>query len=427
MQKTTVNSENSQLKSAIWIYFWLWVFEGALRKWVFPGLSNPLLVVRDPVAIYICYLAIRQKIYLNSYVIIGIMCMLIGIVLALLIGHQNLIVGLFGARIFLFHFPLIFIIGNVFNQEDVYNFGKYLLILMLPMAILIILQFLSPQSAWVNRGIGGNLEGAGFSGAMGYNRPPGLFSFISGLVSYIKLLAPFIIYFWLDQKKCPKWLLYSSSFALLIALPLTISRAAVASVLLSVLFGIVSVVGDKKKIFNIFSAFLILVGISIILVQFELFNLGLEVFLKRFENSSNSEGNVSGIAVNRVLGGMLNGFLSLLDQPLFSGNLGYGSNVGARLISGSRTFLAGESTFGQIAQEMGLVMGFIIISIRATLAFNLTIKSWFLNLKGYSLPWLILSNAFLSILSNSFNQPTTLGFTVLIGGILVASTKYQKA
>ena len=35
----------------LWTYFWLLIFEGALRKWVLPGLSNPLLIVRDPVAI----------------------------------------------------------------------------------------------------------------------------------------------------------------------------------------------------------------------------------------------------------------------------------------------------------------------------------------------------------------------------------------
>jgi hypothetical protein len=29
-------------------YFWLLIFEGALRKWVVPGLSDPLLLARDP-------------------------------------------------------------------------------------------------------------------------------------------------------------------------------------------------------------------------------------------------------------------------------------------------------------------------------------------------------------------------------------------
>ena len=28
------------LKRLIWLYFWLWIFEGALRKWVVPSLAN---------------------------------------------------------------------------------------------------------------------------------------------------------------------------------------------------------------------------------------------------------------------------------------------------------------------------------------------------------------------------------------------------
>ena len=35
------------LKRLIWVYFILLVFEGALRKWFLPGLSTPLLIVRD--------------------------------------------------------------------------------------------------------------------------------------------------------------------------------------------------------------------------------------------------------------------------------------------------------------------------------------------------------------------------------------------
>jgi hypothetical protein len=47
------------LKRWIWIYFWLLIFEGVLRKWIFPELSGPLLLIRDPVALIIYYRAYR--------------------------------------------------------------------------------------------------------------------------------------------------------------------------------------------------------------------------------------------------------------------------------------------------------------------------------------------------------------------------------
>ena len=33
---------NEPLKAAVWLYFILLIFEGALRKWVFPALSTPI-------------------------------------------------------------------------------------------------------------------------------------------------------------------------------------------------------------------------------------------------------------------------------------------------------------------------------------------------------------------------------------------------
>ena len=41
------------LKKLFWLYFLLLIFEGALRKWIVPQLSAPLLLVRDPVALWI--------------------------------------------------------------------------------------------------------------------------------------------------------------------------------------------------------------------------------------------------------------------------------------------------------------------------------------------------------------------------------------
>ena len=39
------------LKKLFWAYFLLLIFEGALRKWVMPQLSAPLLLIRDPLAL----------------------------------------------------------------------------------------------------------------------------------------------------------------------------------------------------------------------------------------------------------------------------------------------------------------------------------------------------------------------------------------
>src|SRR5277367_241759 len=49
------------LKKLIWVYFLLLIFEGALRKWILPQLSAPLLVIRDPIALLIIWEAYRTN------------------------------------------------------------------------------------------------------------------------------------------------------------------------------------------------------------------------------------------------------------------------------------------------------------------------------------------------------------------------------
>ena len=71
------------IRKLIWLYVILLVFEGALRKWVMPGLSNPLLIIRDPVVILIYLLALRARAFpWNAFVIsllvLSIVCLAAG-------------------------------------------------------------------------------------------------------------------------------------------------------------------------------------------------------------------------------------------------------------------------------------------------------------------------------------------------------------
>ena len=67
---TDIEKFNS-IKIAIWLYFFLWIFEGALRKWVLPSLATPLLIVRDPIAIFIIIKPISLNVkFFNGYVVL---------------------------------------------------------------------------------------------------------------------------------------------------------------------------------------------------------------------------------------------------------------------------------------------------------------------------------------------------------------------
>src|SRR5690349_18450877 len=84
------------LKIAVWLYFLLTIFEGALRKWVFPSLSNPLLIIRDPIAIYIILVARAKGLYsFNPYSFWMVLVTCVAVVTAVTMGHGNIYVALY--------------------------------------------------------------------------------------------------------------------------------------------------------------------------------------------------------------------------------------------------------------------------------------------------------------------------------------------
>jgi len=63
MQSPTKPRVLIHLKGAIWVYFFLLIFEGVFRKWLLPQFSDVLLVVRDPVVLVIYMLAIKARLF----------------------------------------------------------------------------------------------------------------------------------------------------------------------------------------------------------------------------------------------------------------------------------------------------------------------------------------------------------------------------
>ncbi len=418
-----VNDPFKRIKIAIWVYFLLIIFEGALRKWILPGLATPLLVIRDPVAFYIIVVAIQKRIVpSNPYLFFAIFIGFFSILTAMFFGHGNIIVAIYGARILILHFPLIFIIGRVFTREDVLKLGVVVLWIAIPMTILMALQFYSPQSAWVNRGVGGDESGAGFSGALGYSRPPGTFSFTNGNTLFYSLVAPFILFFSVNSiKKINRILLFGSIVALMAAIPLSISRALFFQVGISVVFLLIAVSRKPKYVTRLIGAAMGIIILLAILSQTYFFQRGVTAFLTRFETANKSEGGLQSVFIDRFLGGSIAALSTNESLPFFGVGIGMGTNVGAVLLAGKRTFLVAEGEWGRLIGELGFFLGIILVLVRVAFVVELAKKSYQRVVKGDMLPWLLLSFGALVISQGLWAQPTALGFSVVTGGILLAS------
>lgn len=423
-----VNDPHKPLKQAIWVYFVLILFEGALRKWVLPELANPLLVVRDPIAIFLIGYSWYRGVLPNSLMMYGMMALtVVAVVAGLTLGHGNLTVAIYGARIFLLHFPLIFIIGAVFTREDVLKMGEVTLWLTLPMAILIVVQFYSPQSAFVNLGVGGSEEGAGFSGANGFMRPPATFSFTNGTAQFFGFAGVFCIYHWLKPEKIGKLLLIAASVGILVAIPFSISRTLTFMLGLTVASAFVAVWRNSEYIKKMLLTGVSLTLLVVLLSNTELLGPAIEAFLIRFSSASEVEGGMQGTFVDRFLGGMYDAVLGASDLPFFGLGIGMGTNAGNQLLTGDATgFLISEGEWGRLIGEMGLLLGSTAILIRITLAAQIGLKSIKKLSKGDILPWMLFAAGFVGILQGQWAQPTNLGFNVLIAGLTLASLKPQK-
>ena len=413
-----------ELRKCAWIYVLLLIFEGALRKWVLPSLSEPLLIIRDPLAIWMLYKTWRYNVMdTNMYIVIVYFISILSFFLTLFIGHGSIVVAIYGLRIPALHFPLIFIFARVLTHRDVVQMGKMLLWITIGMTILIGLQFYSSQSAWVNRGIGGDMEGSGFSGAGDYYRVPGTFSFTSGLSTYYGLVAPFIFYFWISENRqgVQKWLLIAASIALLSAVPLSISRGLVAQIAITVIFTLV-IVGQKPQVMKgILGALVAGAVLVVLLSNMEFFQTAMEALTTRFTAASNSEGDfVEGTVMNRVFGGIMNA-VGETEIPFWGAGLGMGTNAGAKMLTGQRMFLLSEGEWGRVIGEMGVLLGISFILLRLGLVVELALKGWKSAGQANYLPWLLLSFAATAMLLGQWGQPTSLGFGVVGAGLALAA------
>ena len=157
------DAELHPIRQLIWLYLILWLIEGGLRRWFLPSLATPLLLVRDPVVVAIYFLAGSKNLFpANGFVFTGAALAFLSLASALMVGHGSLTVGLYGVSCDFLQVPLIFIIGRVLRPKDVFNLAKAAVWLVIPYTALLVAQFYEPQSAWVNRGVGDSLTGAGF-------------------------------------------------------------------------------------------------------------------------------------------------------------------------------------------------------------------------------------------------------------------------
>src|SRR6516164_7126763 len=344
-------SSLSSLRSLVWLYFWLLLWEGALRKWFFPSLSTPLLVVRDPVVLLIYAIALAKRVFpFNRFVLL---IAALGIVSfgASLIVFDRLGIIAYGLHTNFLHLPLIFVLPNIMRPKDVVRMGKWLLLLSLPMTVLVIYQFISPSGARINAAAGGDLGGQMM--AIGDRvRPAGTFSFVTGMVSFLSGVGAVLLCVFLDQKQLRSWLCVAAIAALLLSVVVSGSRSAIVFVTIIVIAALLICARQFKRFSQMLTPVLLGYLTFLGFCYLPLFRAGLEVHEGRLK----AGGGVNRGIIARYLGGFGESIEIAGQTPLLGRGLGIGTNAGAALLTGSRSFLLGESEWSRFVAESGPIL-----------------------------------------------------------------------
>ena len=418
----------ARVRQLLWVYFWLLLLEGTLRKWIVPQYSDPLLLVRDPVVLLIYYFAIRARVFPRNgwmFVLgaIGFCCVaasLIEIWPYIAPAKALLIVG-YGFRCNYFHLPLIFIIGRVLGPDDLRKYGWWTLIFLLPLVALTVVQFSSAPDAFVNRTAGGQSEQVMMS-ALGKVRTAGTFTFVIGVVAYYALATAFLIWAALRRDIYNVRLLIVAGVALVIGVSVSGSRSAVAACVLVVGSLLVVLVYRADLLTRFGRVLLVALVLSLIVSRTPIFREGVNVLSTRFsEAAAGTEQSIARGLIGRPFSVFEESFSVIRKAPFFGYGIGVGTNAGAKFLIGRSVFLLTEGEWSRILLESGPLLGIAYLAWRVALVGRigwLTLRS----LRGGNLlPLLFFSASFLSLLSGQLGQPTVLGFAVFVTGLALAA------
>ena len=423
----------THLKWAIWVYFFLLIFEGVFRKWLLPQFSDVLLVVRDPVVLVIYMLAIKARLFprntwILSLAIIGLLCWLVSLVVLepyLPVKPLFLVTG-FGFRCNFLHLPLIFVMARALDEQDVKKLGWWILVGLLPMCVLLAFQFNADPESFINRtaGLGDTQQ---ITAGGGKIRPPGTFSFVSGVIFYAAMAAAYLLYGALTRGVYRNWLLFAGGFALVVTIGVSGSRSVLLAVLL-VLSSLLAVLIFRPSAVNQFARnLLIVVAVILLAVRLPTFNEGVKVLSDRFTTVAEAEETtIAGGLIARTFSPFTEGMLLWwysppVGAPWWGLGLGIGTNGGAKFLTGRALFLLSEGEWGRVVLESGKILGAAYLIWRTMLTFSLGTFAIRQLKAGQILPLLMYAAGFLSLLNGQFGQPTNLGFSVFICGLALAA------
>ncbi|MGA2206014.1 MAG: hypothetical protein ABSG10_04705 [Terracidiphilus sp.] len=419
------------LKKLFWAYFLLLIFEGALRKWIVPQLSAPLLLVRDPVAMLIILEAYRTNKWPEKWSIVTsiLSAGLIGLCfLQAVVGNNPWVAAVYGLRSYLLPFPVAFIMGENLDAEDLRKFGACTLWLMLPETVLEIAQYITPAHSFLNAGAYAGAEQIGYAG--GHVRASGTFSFVSGPAIYGPLVAVFLLYGVVNDKLAKKWLLWAATAALILSVPMVGSRSYVVQLATVVVAAGVAGMFGVSQFLKMVKIAVPLMAMFFVVSLLPVFSRATSTMAERFQGADEVEGggSIKAVLAHRVATPLL----TRIEETDYSSNpIGIGMGRGApaitTLLEGTASFAAGEDELDHMIIEFGPYPGLAFALFRLILGLYILGGAVARAREGEPLAILLSPLMITGIILNVLEQPTGQGFMVILLAFSLAAVKPRGA
>jgi len=437
------------IRRLIWAYFWLLLLEGILRKWVAPGLSAPLLVIRDPLVILayltaLCYGLFPRHPVVTCCLVLALASAAVDFTRASSGGQFSPLVMWYGLRSNFLHLPLCFLMPLVLGRDDLARFGRRTLLTAIPCVLLMVLQSRAAPDSLLNC-----LPGQ--SGALqlvvveGMARPTSVFTAPVGVALYLAFLSAFAIHAQLDAgwRRPLPWLALACVVA---GLSVAGSRGALGCVAVVLAVAPALILIQKSAPFMRTAGVLcVLVGAALVVTLSGLFEAQLTAFQERLGTAAHEESAYEPgteqhetwplmILLVRTLNEMLLPLSEAAQVPPLGLGLGTRTTAGAQWLAygsqrgvliGSPDFRMGsierEGDWARLLLESGTVMGLALIASRVAATLWLFWLALRAARRGASLPLLLFGLIGPLWLKGTLSQPTSLGFLVLGTGLLLTA------
>jgi hypothetical protein len=421
----------------IFLIYWLVIFEGVLRKWVLPQVQQYLFFIRDPVVLLVYFFVLKDRLWPRfSLLLVWIAILSIaGLALvfgALFQGSASPIVLAYGWRNYFLYFPLAYIIGTYFSSDDLRRLLRYTLLIAVPIAVLVLFQFLAPSDAIVNAGLieGGVYQPGVFGGIV---RTYGTFTSSAGQTPFIASLVAMLLTAWIlpgERRPLGLALLIVASVAVVTCLALSGSRGAFisAGLLLACALASSFLLPRGSMRFRARVMPLVLLALSGV--------LGLTVFAdasqalwERSVGAYTAENEVYGFGtIGRALS-MFTDFLPLVfTTPLFGFGIGKFSNAfGLDYLSLLPASGSAESDWARNIVELGPLIGLSYIGFRIALVIALARGAIVAtSLLNSPMPLMLLGSCGILLLAGQITgQGTVHALAWLYAGFCMASNDLQ--